>query len=126
MYLIVKELKALPQQHDWSQKLITHWTFSYSAGFLGCIPVNLDENLDNEEKTKVILNALKAIIRKLNKEDGYITFNELNNNSVGGKGMTWFGIDKEAFLRTAHMTIDLVEGRLKTDASSPLTYLRFD
>ena len=126
LYLIVKELKTLPLKNEWKDKLIASWTFSYSAGFAGCIPVELDEKLNDEEKIKLILSTIKLIISKINEDDGYLTHGELNNNLVGGKGMTWLGINKEGFLRTAHMTIDLLEGRLKTNASSPVTYLKFD
>jgi hypothetical protein len=126
LYLIVKELKTLALNNEWKEKLMASWAFSYSAGFAGCIPVELDEKLDDDEKIKLILNTIKLIIGRINKDDEYLTHGELNSNLVGGKGTTWLGINKKGFLRTAHMTIDLLEGRLETNASSPLTYLEFD
>lgn len=126
LYLIVKELKELPLDNDWKHILIESWTFSYSAGFMGCIPVELDEKLNDEEKVNLILDVLKSIISKTHSDSNYLTYSELNSNLVGGKKTTRLSIRKEGFLRTAHMTIDLLEGRLKMDAASPLTYLKYD
>jgi hypothetical protein len=116
-------LKALPDETEWKHILIESWTFSFSIGFVGCIPVGLDEKLTDEDKIKRLVNIVKLIIVKISKDEDYLTQDKLNRNSVGGRGMSWQGINKQAFLRTAHMTSDLREGRLKTDASSPLGYL---
>jgi hypothetical protein len=65
LYLIVKELKALPDETEWKHKLIESWTFSFSIGFVGCIPVGLDEKLTDDDKIKRMGNILKLIFQRL-------------------------------------------------------------
>lgn len=125
LYLLVKEFKAHPLESEWKTGLIEHWTFSYSAGFLGCVPVNLDRYFQDEDKVMFIVSILRSIVQKINTDDRYLTIEELNRNIVGGKGHTFLGINKSGFLRTAHMMIYLFEGKIKTQADSPLSYLQF-
>jgi hypothetical protein len=126
LYLIVKELKASPLDDEWKYKIIDKWNYAYLSGFSGSIPIELEENLPDEENLKVVLDTLKLIIGKIETDDHYLSAEEMNKHFVGGRRMKWVEINKEGFIRTAQMTIDLLEGKLKTDASSPLTYLKFD
>jgi hypothetical protein len=125
LYLIVKELKASPSDDEWKYKIIDKWNYAYLSGFSGNIPIELEENLSDEDNLKIIVQILKTIISKIENDEHYLSADEMNKNFVGGRRMKWVDINKEGFLRTASMTIDLLEGRLKTDASSPLTYLKF-
>ncbi|MFY7944414.1 MAG: hypothetical protein ACOVNZ_07510 [Crocinitomicaceae bacterium] len=125
LYLLVKELRAHPLESKWKHTVIQDWTLSYSAGFLGRVPVSLDDHFPDEDKVIFIVTILRSIVRKINTDDRYLTIEELNANSVGGKGHTFLGINKSGFLRTAHMMIDLFEGKIKTQPESSLSYLRF-
>ena len=126
LYLIVKELKASPLDDEWKYKIIDKWNYAYLSGFSGSIPIELEENLPDEEKINAIVATLTLIINKIESDEQYLSADEMNKNFVGGRKLKWTEINKEGFLRTARMTIGLLEGRLKTNASSPLTYLKFE
>jgi hypothetical protein len=126
LYLIVKELKASPLDEDWKYNIIDKWNYAYLSGFSGSIPIELEENLTDKEKLTLMVEILQTILEKIESDPLYLSAEEMNKNFVGGRRMKWVEINKEGFLRTTKMTLELLEGKLKTNASSPLTYLKFD
>jgi hypothetical protein len=126
IFSIVRELRASPLDDEWKYKIIDQWTFSYLSGFSASVPIELDETLDDDEKITVIVDTLKSIVGKTENDERYLSPDDLNKSFVGGRRRKWVEVNKEDFLQTAKMTIDLLEGRLKTNASSPLTYLKSD
>jgi hypothetical protein len=124
LFSIVRELRASSLDEEWKYKIIDQWTFSYLSGFSASVPIELDETLTDDEKTTVIVETLKLIVSKSENNDHYLSPDDLNKSFVGGRRRKWVELDMEDFLQAAKMTIDLLEGRLKTNASSPLTYLK--
>lgn len=53
-----------------------------------------------------------------------MTVTELNENKVGQGG--WNIIDVKRLINIVQLTLDLIDGKLKTDASSPIDYWNLD
>jgi hypothetical protein len=124
LYLLNRELKKIEPSQDWMNNVIEEWTFAYSVGFSGCIPVCLNEYFNSEDKVSILRQVLEKLIRNFDEVDNYITVQELNDNRVGGDGR-WIGINQVGFINTAELMLDLINGKLKTDASSPIDYLKY-
>ncbi len=127
LYLNVRRLNNGKDRDDWTQSVVKDWTFYYSAGFVGCIPIDLDKKLPDENYKRVIVDSLRTISKNLHQDSNYFPVEELHLNLVGGKGVTWLEVTNDfrnELIRISHMLIDLIEGRLDIDVSSKIDYLR--
>jgi len=88
------ELEQLPQIEPWQASLAKHWR-EQSTIDAGCISVDLDNFITNEAKKAALLSVARIAIAH-------------SDSSTH---------------RTGELFIDLLEGRLKTTASSPIDYL---
>jgi len=94
IHALLREMLSTAAGEPWLGTLVDHWRIQAEIDG-GCISLGLDEVLDDESKRELILSfAQRAMLH------------------CSDRGR-----------RTGQLFIDLLSGRLKTDASSPIDYL---
>jgi hypothetical protein len=96
LYTLIAELEKLPRPEPWQKPLIDHWRVQATIDG-GVIWVGLDDFLTDESKLESVLSAAKR---------------SLHSAEPLGR-------------ETGELFIKLLEGQLKTDASSPIDYLHW-
>jgi hypothetical protein len=91
---LIEEVDKLPDRERWEKILIEHWRAQAIIDG-GCMSVGLDEFPVDHAREKLLISLAKKALAH-SKPEGY---------------------------RTGQLFIDLLEGRLKTDESSPIDYL---
>lgn len=122
LFLIHRELKNLSSQEKFLLDIIEKLHIASTAGFVGCIPNHIDK-FDTPEKLNYLRQALLKVIAGL-KTETYLTVDSLNESQVGGGGQ-WQMVPMKGALGTAELMLKLIDGELKTDASSKIDYWTF-
>lgn len=122
-YLLAREFKKLKVKDVWQTALIDKWTNAATTGFVGCVP-SYFEDFDTHDKVQLLRETLISIQKQLIDDPNFITVSELNENSVGAGG--WIELNLNRFLNISKLTLDLIDGELKTNASSPISYWDID
>ena len=91
---LLDEMQKLPTAGEWQESLMEHWRSQRSIDG-GCMSIGLDEFLTDTRKKEFAL----SVSRKA-----------LGHSNLLGR-------------RTGELFIDLLEGKLRTIASSPIDYL---
>lgn len=118
-YLLAKEFGKLRMIQDWQLELIENWNSAATTGYVGCVPSYFDK-FDTHDKVQLLRNILINIQRQLIEDPNYITISELNEKNVGQGG--WVEINTKRFINITRLTLDLIDGHLKTDSSSAIDY----
>ena len=92
--ILLDEMRKLPALEPWQESLRDHWRVQATIDG-GCMWVGLDDFLTSDERRDFVLS--------------------LSKNAVKWSGPT--------SRRTGQLFIDLLQGRLRTIASSPIDYL---
>jgi len=122
-YLLAREFSKLENKEKWQIDLIERWTDAATAGFVGCVPSSI-KYFDTHDKVQLLRATLINILNQLSENENYLTVTELNENKVGQGG--WNIIDVKRLINIVQLTFDLIDGKLKTDASSPIDYWNLD
>ena len=89
--------------------------------FVGCVPSYFGY-FDSYDKVQLWWETLINIKKQLEDNPSFLTVSELNENSV--RQGDW--VDLKRFINITQLTIDLIDGQLKTNASSPIDYWNLD
>ncbi len=122
LFLISRELKKLNSSDNFVDEISDKIYNASTAGFIGCIPDHFDK-FDNTEKSKLLRQAIESLIDGL-KVDNYLTVTDLNENKVNGSS-NWVSINLIGIEGTAKLMLQLLNGELKTNASSKIDYWTF-
>jgi len=120
LYLIQREIKKTNLNTGFLKQINENLFIAATDENIGSIPNHISD-FDTDEKVDYLKFALSNIINKI-AEDSFISVDELNINAVGG--YAWTHIPKEEFLRVVKLLYKLVNGELKTNASSKIDYLQ--
>jgi hypothetical protein len=91
---LLDEMRNLPKLETWQESLMEHWRIQAAING-GCMSVGLDDFLTNSARVDLLVSVAKRALER--------------NNLLEH--------------RTGELFIDLLEGKLKTTASSPIDYL---
>jgi hypothetical protein len=94
---VVRAIKNQPSSEEWLIELASHWDLQSRVGFNGWVHLKLDEFLTTDTRTQTI----RALVQQVS--DGHSS--------------------TDAIHKTARLVLQLIDGQLKTDASSPLDYM---
>ena len=94
-----------------------------TVGFVGCVP-SYFKFFDTHDKIQLLRTTLIEILSQLKENPNYLTVSELNENNIGQRG--WNSPNVKSFINIAQLTLNLIDGKLKTDASSPIDYWNVD
>lgn len=122
-YLLAREFKKLTAKQQWQAELIDKWDVAATAGFVGCVP-SYFESFDTHDKVQLLRETLIQIQERLTSDPNFLTVAELNENGVGQGG--WIELNLNRFLNIIKLTLDLIDGKHTTDASSPIDYWNVD
>lgn len=122
-YLLAREFSKLNVKDEWQTELIDKWTVAATTSFVGCVP-SYFEDFDTHDKVQLLRETLINIQKQLKENSNFLTVCELNENSVGEGG--WIELNLNLFLNIAKLTLDLIDGQLKSNASSPINYWDID
>ena len=124
LFLLVREFKKIKDKDEWLTKVMDDWSISATAGYMGCVPSNLDEFFDTPSRLNLLRMKLDKIIMELETNEQFLTLDDLNGNNIGGTP-EWVGVNTQGFQNCAQLMLNLVNGKLKTDPSSPVDYWSF-
>ena len=117
LYLVQKELKT--NKPSSFLNIITEKLYDASTNeYAGCIPDYISD-FDTNGKMESLRLALNIIIQNL-KSENLVILEELNSHKVGG--FIWNHLAKEDLLKTTNLLLKLINGELKTNASSIIDY----
>lgn len=122
-YLLAREFYKIEVKQQWQEELISDWTGAATAGFVGCVLSYL-KKFDTHDKVQLLRKTLVYIQKELTENPSFLTVVELNENGVGKGG--WIELPLNRFQHITKLTLDLIDGQLKTDASSPIDYWNID
>jgi len=122
-YLLAREFKKLKVKQKWQTELIGKWNDAATLDYVGCVPSYFD-NFDTHDKVQLLRQTLIHIQEQLTVNPNFLSVAELNENSVGQGG--WIELNLNRFLNITRLTLDLIDGQLKTNASSPIDYWSVD
>ncbi len=122
-YLLAREFKNIKNKEEWQIELIDKWMTAATVGFVGCVPSYL-KDFDTHDKIQLLRTTLLEIRSQLKENPNYLTISELNENNVGQRG--WVNSNVKGFINIVQLTLNLIDGQLKTDASSPIDYWNID
>jgi hypothetical protein len=111
----------------WLQQLHQEWQIQATAGFMGCINLSLDEVATDGGRIAILLK-LSALTNEAFASHGqFVPAAVLNNLKYKPLDGVWTGaVATVKFLEVGQLFGHLLEGKLQTTASSPLTYLEPD
>jgi hypothetical protein len=118
-YLLAREFNKLEDKRNWQIDLIDRWTNAAMTGFAGCVP-SYFEHFDTHDKVQILRKILMLMLKGLKEDPNFLTSEELNQNKIGNR--EWGAPNINGFINITNLTLDLMEGRLKTNASSPIDY----
>jgi hypothetical protein len=122
-YLLAREFKKIKNKGEWQTDLIDKWMIAATVGFVGCVP-SYFKFFDTHDKIQLLRTTLIEILGQLKENPNYLTISELNENNIGQRG--WNNPNEKSFINIAQLTLNLIDGKLKTDASSPIDYWNVD
>jgi hypothetical protein len=94
----VAEAIAKPMIEDWRAELAAHWKLQATGNFDGWVHLNLDEFLTGEERREQLRKVVQTVVGQHPRRDDPIR-------------------------QTGVLLLQLLDGNLTTDASSPLDYM---
>lgn len=94
----VAEAISKPTIEDWRTELAAHWKLQAAGNFRGWVHLNLDEFLTAEERREELRRVVQAVVDQHPPGDDPIR-------------------------QTGALLLQLIDGELTTDASSPLDYM---
>lgn len=122
LFLISQELKKINSPNKFIIEQSEELYLAATTGFSGCIPDHIYE-FDTKEKLALLKEVLISIINGL-QVDNYLTIKDLNDNEVDGSS-NWSNINRIGIEGTAKLILQLLDGNLKTNASSKIDYWPF-
>ncbi|MBC8155340.1 MAG: hypothetical protein H7Z72_20825 [Bacteroidetes bacterium] len=120
--MLAREFEKIDDKADWQKHLISDWKDAATVGYIGCVPSYLDDYFNTPARIDLLRTALKTIISGLAAAD-FLSLSDLNDNQVGMGD--WGHVNTQGFRNTAQLMLDLIDGKLTTDASSPIDYWDF-
>jgi len=120
---LAREFNKLKNKQDWQTELIDKWNVAATVGFVGCVPSYFGY-FDSHDKVQLLRETLINIKKQLEDNSSFLTVSELNENNVGQGD--WVDLNVKRFINITQLTIDLIDGQLKTNASSPIDYWNLD
>jgi hypothetical protein len=120
-------LEVLDQEKNlpgWLQQLHQEWQVQATAGFMGCINLSLDEVATDEGRVAALLR-LSILTNEVFASHGeFVPAEVLNKLKYKPLDGIWAGaVTTAKFLEVGQLFGQLLEGKLQTTSSSPLTYL---
>jgi len=120
-------LEVLDRQENlpgWLQQLHQGWEAQATVGVVGCIDLSLDEVVTDESRVATLLKLAAQTNYLLAAHGEFIPAEVLNQRQYQPDGITWTAAVATAmFLKVGQLFSRLLEGNLRTTASSPLDYL---
>ncbi|HSY90796.1 MAG TPA: hypothetical protein VK812_05455 [Candidatus Binatus sp.] len=95
---VAEDIVKREKLEDWEVKLVAHWRLQASGGFMGCVHLKLDEFLTEEERRQQLRKVVQTVVDQHPPGDDPIR-------------------------QTGVLLLQLLDGNLMTDASSPLDYM---
>jgi hypothetical protein len=119
-FMLAREFEKMPDKEDWQKELVDDWIIAATAGFVGCVPSYLNDYFETPDRLELLRTTLKTIINKLEIDADFLTLADLNDNKIGlGE---WHAVNRQGFQKAARLMLDLIDGKLRTNASSPVDY----
>jgi hypothetical protein len=113
--------------HPWQQHLYEEWNFYASLGCGGCLNLQLNELLIGYDKIQASKSLIIKIDGKLISYGASVPAAILNHWPTKMQGLHW-GADRVTvdFRKVGYLLYRLLDGKLTTDAGSPLDYLQVE
>jgi hypothetical protein len=119
LYLLVQEIDKLESIPDWLKETREHWYEQATVGFMGWVHPQLDDYLVIQDRVDLVLLLSERVLKLLDEQGEYLSGENLNSLGIGGGGYqadTPFEV--ENFVNVGRKFIELLKGKLKTDAST--------
>jgi hypothetical protein len=119
LYVLASEIGKSTDQPDWLRSARKDWHLKATVGFMGWICANLDEHLTSTDRLDVTVRLSNQALAWFHEQGPLISAEVLNSFRVGGEG-AYFTRDVETdnFIRVGETFVQLLEGKLKTDATT--------
>lgn len=119
LYLLVQEIDKLESIPDWLKEAREHWYEQATVAFIGCVHPQLDDYLVSQDRIDLVMMLSERVLKLLGEQGEYLTGEYLNSLGIGGGGyQTTTNFEVENIVGVGHKLIELLRGKLKTDAST--------
>ena len=93
----------------------TQWLLASRGYFTGCVPIDLDEDVQTEEGKKLVVNAINSLLEALADAPDTLSKGVLNLMGLSGEFVGDF--DTFRLIEVGNAFLDLIEGKVGNDSS---------
>jgi hypothetical protein len=116
LYLLVEEIDRLENPAEWLRQLREDWLFQATIGASGCVGAGLDEWATSEERVRALVELSRKALDRLRERGRRLTLEVPYAHGTGGPDTLCIDRDIRIFSCVGEAFIDLLEGRVTTDA----------
>ncbi len=118
-FLLAREFNKIEDKQVWQKELITKFNSAATADFIGCVPSYL-YYFDTSDKIELLRKSLLYIQKELCENPNFLNNMEFPKGNLGN--VVWVNLTVKRYINITRLTLDLINGHLTTDASSPIDY----
>ena len=118
LYLLVLEIEKMESIPEWLEKAKDYWHLQSTVDFGGCVSANLDEIIDSEEKRESLIDISRHALAELENYGSKITLETKYSYGKDGPDTLCHNVDIRVYSIIGKAFLNLLQGKLKTDASS--------
>jgi hypothetical protein len=119
LYLLAREAGTVTtDQSDWLRSAREDWYLKATVGFTGWISANLDEHITSTDRIELIVRLSNQVLAWLHQQGPVISASVLNSFTGGAGSYFTRDVEPDEFIRVGEAFVQLLEGKLKTDAKT--------
>lgn len=113
--LLALHLEDPAEEGSVCERIRAQWLLASRGYFNGCVPLRLEEDVSTDEGRELVLTAIQSMLAALRKAPATLSGDVLN--LMGMEGIFHGDCQTAALIEVGHAFIDLIEGRVSSDAS---------
>src|SRR5687767_6487948 len=118
LYFLVEEIERLESPPAWLQQVKQDWLVQSTLGIGGCVCAGLDEVATSTERTQTLIELAQKALRHLHERGPRLTLEVPFSYATDGPDVLCIDRDIRIFSCVGEAFIDLLQGRVRTDAST--------
>ncbi|HEX5447281.1 MAG TPA: hypothetical protein VFW87_25925 [Pirellulales bacterium] len=103
--------------HRVSRQILDHWMLASKGGWIGCVPVNLEDAVSTPEGKAVVTTAIQSLRDALNRHPGLINKDALNLLGFKRSHLVFVeDVEARGLLDVADAFCDVIDGKITDTA----------
>lgn len=120
---LTDEIDLLQDVPDWLKKTRDHWDVQATYGFGGCMAARLDDFLTEQPRVEIIERLAQSALVRMRAHGAVLSRDFLNSLRFDPDSGVFTGdADTEIFAVIGERFLELLAGKLETDASTSPVY----